>query len=85
MALGLPLLLLLVAILMVSTVRYPSGKQIDLRTKTKLTTLIMYITVAAAVVRFKEYAMFFVCLGYIFFGLLRHWRRHGLMKHAPLV
>jgi CDP-diacylglycerol--serine O-phosphatidyltransferase len=85
MALGLPLLLLLVAILMVSTVRYPSGKQIDLRTKTKLTTLIMYIAVAAAVVLFKEYAMFFVCLGYIFFGLIRHWRRHGLMKHAPLV
>lgn len=85
MAFGLPLLLLLVAILMVSTVRYPSGKQIDLRTKTKLTTLIMYIAVAAAVVHFKEYAMFFVCLGYIFFGLIRHWRRHGLMKHAPLV
>jgi CDP-diacylglycerol--serine O-phosphatidyltransferase len=85
MAFGLPLLLLLVSILMVSTVRYPSGKQIDLRTKTKLTTLIVYISVAAAVVRFKEYAMFFVCLGYIFFGLLRHWRRHGLIKHAPLV
>jgi CDP-diacylglycerol--serine O-phosphatidyltransferase len=85
MAFGLPLLLLLVSILMVSTVRYPSGKQIDLRTKTKLTTMILYISVAAAVVRFKEYAMFFVCLGYIFFGLLRHWRRHGLIKHAPLV
>jgi CDP-diacylglycerol--serine O-phosphatidyltransferase len=85
MAFGLPLLLLLVAFLMVSTVRYPSGKQIDLRTKTKLTTLILYITFGAAVVRFKEYGMFFVCLGYIFFGLIRHWRRHGLMKHAPLV
>jgi CDP-diacylglycerol--serine O-phosphatidyltransferase len=85
MALGLPLLLLLVAMLMVSTVRYPSGKQIDLRTRTKLTTLVLYIAVGAAVVIFKEYAMFFVCLGYIFYGLIRHWRRHGLMKHAPLV
>ena len=85
MALGLPLLLLLVAVLMVSTVRYPSGKQIDLRTKTKLTTLVVYVIVGAAVVRFKEYGMFFVCLGYIFYGLIRHWRRHGLIKHAPLV
>jgi CDP-diacylglycerol--serine O-phosphatidyltransferase len=84
-ALGLPLLLLLVAMLMVSTVRYPSGKHIDLRTKTKLPTLIVYIVVGAAVVRFKEYGMFFLCLGYIFFGLIRHWRQHGFMKHAPLV
>lgn len=82
---GLPPLLLLVAMLMVSMVRYPSGKQIDLRTKTKLTTLVIYVVVGAAVVRFKEYAMFIVCLGYIFFGLVRHWRRHGLIKRAPLV
>lgn len=85
MTLGLPPLLLLVAMLMVSMVRYPSGKQIDLRTKTKLTTLVIYVAFGAAVVRFKEYAMFFVCLGYIFYGLIRHWRRHGLIKRAPLV
>jgi CDP-diacylglycerol--serine O-phosphatidyltransferase len=85
LALGLPALLLLVAMLMVSTVRYPSGKQIDLRTKTNLTTLVIYVAVGATVVRFKEYGMFIVCLGYIFFGLVRHWRRHGLIKRAPLV
>ncbi|MFA6285763.1 MAG: phosphatidylcholine/phosphatidylserine synthase [Opitutaceae bacterium] len=84
-ALALPPLLLLVAILMVSTVRYPSGKQIDLRTKTKLTTLVIYIVVAATVVRFKEYAMFIVCLSYIFYGLVKHWRNHGITKRAPLV
>jgi CDP-diacylglycerol---serine O-phosphatidyltransferase len=83
--LGLPPLLLLVAMLMVSMVRYPSGKQIDLRTKTKLTTWVIYVAVGAAVVRFKEYGMIFVCLGYIFYGLVRHWRRHGLIKRAPLV
>jgi len=85
LALALPPLLLLVAILMVSTVRYPSGKQIDMRTKTKLTTLVIYVVIGAAVVRFKEYAMFIVCLGYIFYGLIRHWRNHGLTKRAPLV
>jgi CDP-diacylglycerol---serine O-phosphatidyltransferase len=85
MTLGLPPLLLLVAMLMVSTVRYPSGKQIDLRTKTKLTTLVIYVVVAAAVIRFKEYGMIALCLGYIFYGLVRHWRRHGPIKRAPLV
>jgi CDP-diacylglycerol---serine O-phosphatidyltransferase len=85
MTLGLPPFLLLVAMLMVSTVRYPSGKQIDLRTKTKLTTLVIYVIVAAAVIRFKEYGMITLCLGYIFFGLIRHWRRHGPIKRAPLV
>jgi len=83
--LALPPLLLLVAMLMVSMVRYPSGKQIDMRTKTKLTTLVIYVAVGAAVVRFKEYAIFVVCLGYIFFGLIRHWRRHGFSHRAPLL
>lgn len=73
-ALALPPLLLLVAVLMVSTVRYPSGKQIDLRTRTKLTTWIILVAVVAAVVRFKEYGMLICCLGYIFFGLGRHLR-----------
>ncbi|MFA6962781.1 MAG: CDP-alcohol phosphatidyltransferase family protein [Opitutaceae bacterium] len=82
---ALPPLLLLVAMLMVSMVRYPSGKQIDLRTKTKLTTLVIYVAIGAAVIRFKEYGMLIVCLAYIFYGLVRHWRRHGLIKRAPLV
>jgi CDP-diacylglycerol---serine O-phosphatidyltransferase len=77
-ALVLPVLMLLIAILMVSTVRYPSGKQIDLKTKTKLTTLVLYVGVAAGVVVYKEYGMLACCLGYIFFGLIRHLRRSRL-------
>ncbi len=73
-ALILPVLMLLIAVLMVSTVRYPSGKQIDFQTKTKVTTLIVYVAVAAGVVVYKEYGMLAVCLGYIFFGLIRHLR-----------
>lgn len=84
-ALALPPLLLLIAMLMVSTVRYPSGKQIDLQTKTKLTTFVLIGVVAAAVVAFKEYGMFIACLGYIFYGLIKHWRKHGITKRAPLV
>lgn len=74
-ALGLPVLMLLIAVLMVSKVRYPSGKQIDFQTKTKLTTLILYVIAAAAVVVYKEFGMLAACLTYIFYGLIRHIRR----------
>lgn len=74
-ALALPVLMLLIAVLMVSTVRYPSGKQIDFQTKTKIPTLILYVVVAAFVGLYKEYGMLAACLGYIFFGLIRHLRR----------
>lgn len=74
-ALGLPFLLLLIAGLMVSTVRYPSGKQIDLQTKTRLTSFVMFGAAAATVVVFKEFGMLAICLSYIFYGLIRHLRR----------
>ncbi len=74
-ALGLPVLLVLIAVLMVSTVRYPSGKQIDLQTRTPLVTFIIFLGVAAAVVVFKEYGMLALSLGYIFYGLIRHIRQ----------
>lgn len=77
-ALGLPILLVLIAGLMVSPVRYPSGKQIDLHTRTPLVTFILILGIAAAVVIFKEFGMLSVCLGYIFYGLIRHMRRSSL-------
>lgn len=83
-ALALPPLLLLIAVLMVSTVRYPSGKTIDLRTRTKLTTWIILMAVGAAVIRFKEYGMLACCISYIFIGLFRHFRRNPLLKPAAL-
>lgn len=74
-ALALPPLLLLIAILMVSTVRYPSGKGVDLQTKTRLQPFIFFLVVAFGIYLYKEVAMLGVCLGYIFYGLFRHWRR----------
>lgn len=74
-ALALPPLLGLIAVLMVSTVRYPSGKNIDLQTKTRLMPFVGFLIFAGAVVMFKEFAVLGTALGYIFFGLIRHWRR----------
>lgn len=70
-AMVLPPLLLLIALMMVSEIRYPSGKQIDFETKTKLPTFILLLIAFVAVIAFKEVGMLVVMLSYIFFGLFR--------------
>jgi CDP-diacylglycerol--serine O-phosphatidyltransferase len=74
-ALALPPLMLLIAILMVSTVRYPSGKNLDLQTKTRLRSFVIFLILIGLVVLFKEIAVLVACLAYIFVGLIRQWRR----------
>jgi CDP-diacylglycerol--serine O-phosphatidyltransferase len=74
-ALALPPLMLLVAFLMVSTVRYPSGKNVDMQTQTRVRPFIFLLCCIGLVVFYKEYAVLGICLGYIFFGLLRYLRR----------
>jgi len=70
-ALALPPLLLLIALMMVSKIRYPSGKQIDLQTKTPLPTFILLLIAFVAVIAFKEIGMLVIMLSYIFFGIVR--------------
>jgi CDP-diacylglycerol--serine O-phosphatidyltransferase len=74
-ALVLPFLMLLIAFLMMSTVRYPSGKTVDLQTQTRLRTFVVIILLIGLIFIYKEIAFMCLCLGYIFFGLFRHWRR----------
>jgi CDP-diacylglycerol--serine O-phosphatidyltransferase len=74
-ALALPPLMLLVAFLMVSTVRYPSGKNVDMQTQTRLRPFIFLLCCIGLVIFYKEFAVLGICLGYIFFGLIRYVRR----------
>ena len=74
-ALVLPPLMLLVSFLMMSTVRYPSGKKIDMQTRTRARTFVLFLAVLAAVVFYKEVGVLGVCIGYLFYGLFRHVRR----------
>lgn len=80
-ALILPVLMALIAILMVSTVRYPSGKKVDLQTRTRLTTFVPVLIAVAGIAIFKEIGLLAVTLGYIGFGLVRHIRR-AMLHHA---
>ena len=84
-ALTLPCLMLLIGLLMMSTVRYPSGKGIDLQTKMKLRSFAGALALGGLIYFFKEYALLGICLTYIFFGLIRHWRRPAapLPRHVP--
>lgn len=74
-ALALPFLMLLVAFLMMSTVRYPSGKKVDMQTQTRLRPFIVLIVLVGLVIVYQEIAVLGICLGYIFFGLFRYVRR----------
>jgi CDP-diacylglycerol--serine O-phosphatidyltransferase len=68
---------------MVSTVRYPSGKQVDLQTRTRFRTFLAVILVIGLMIFFREIAFMSLCLGYIFFGIIRSirsWRRYRLAR-----
>lgn len=82
-ALALPPLLGLIAILMVSGIRYPSGKKVDMQTKTRLLPFVALLVFIGGVVLFKEIAILCATLGYIFFGLGRHLRRRQRLKTPP--
>ena len=75
LALVLPFLMVLIAALMMSTVRYPSGKKVDLQTQTRLRTFVLILVIIGCVLAYREIAFMALCLGYIFFGLIRNWRR----------
>ena len=72
---ALPILLLLISFLMVSTIRYPSFKKIDWQTKTRLWTFILVLIVGALVWKLREISFLVIFLGYIGFGIARHVRR----------
>jgi len=65
-------LMLIISYLMVSNVRFPSFKKIDWNTKTRSRGFILIILVAVAAYRYREYALPAVFLGYICWGVIRH-------------
>ncbi|HUJ43578.1 MAG TPA: CDP-diacylglycerol--serine O-phosphatidyltransferase [Opitutaceae bacterium] len=80
LALVLPVLLLLIAVLMVSTIRYPSLKQVDWQTRTRFRTFIYLTIVAGFIFWLQEVALVTLFLSYIVWGLVRQIRR-GLLVH----
>ena len=79
-ALALPFLLILVSFLMVSTIRYPSFKQVNWEMKARLRTAVLAFIIAAVVWRLHELSVFFLFLGYIVYGIFAHYQRS--VRHA---
>lgn len=82
LTLALPLLLILVAMLMVSTVRYPSFKAVNWETKTRFRTFVVAVIAVALLWKLREVAFFFLFLGYIAYGLFTHYQRAA--RHARM-
>lgn len=74
LALLLPVLLVIIALLMVSNIRYPSLKRIGTRTRVDFRTFIFVFVVIGAVFLFHYIAVALVFLGYIFYGIYHHLR-----------
>lgn len=82
LTLALPFLLILIAMLMVSTVRYPSFKAVNWETKTRFRTFVVVVIAVALLWKLREVAFFFLFLGYIAYGLFTHYQRAA--RHARM-
>jgi CDP-diacylglycerol--serine O-phosphatidyltransferase len=82
LTIALPLLLILVSFLMISTVRYPSFKQVNWETKTRFQSFVGVIIIGVVVWRLREIAFFFLFLAYIAYGLFTHYQRG--VRHAQM-
>jgi CDP-diacylglycerol--serine O-phosphatidyltransferase len=69
----LPVFLVIIALLMMSRVRYPSLKSIGVRTKMDLGTFAAVILVLVGTYVFHYFAIAVLFAGYILYGLTRHW------------
>jgi CDP-diacylglycerol--serine O-phosphatidyltransferase len=71
----LPLLMILISALMMSSYRYPSGKNVDMQTQTRFRTFVVLLVLIVLILFFREVALLGLFLGYIFYGVVRRWRR----------
>jgi len=69
---ALPALMILISILMVSTIRYPSFKQIGWHTRARFGTFVLLLVVAATVFFLKQYALVVLFFSYLVWGIVRH-------------
>ena len=67
-----PAFLVLIALLMVSTIRYPSFKAVNWRTKVTPVSFVLGVLAAIAVIYFHKVSFSVLFLCYILFGIGRH-------------
>lgn len=75
--------MVMIALLMVSSVRYPSFKNIGRSTQLNYRTFIFLFLAIALGVLFHVYAASILFLGYVFYGLFRHLWQLRKSDQAP--
>ena len=81
-ALGaLPLLMLLTAWLMVSSVRFPSFKDLNWRTRIRFRTFILIFGTGVLIYNFRHVGFLVLFLGYIGYGMSRHIQLQNKRRH----
>jgi|TARA_B110000438_G_scaffold292846_1_gene331779 CDP-diacylglycerol--serine O-phosphatidyltransferase len=73
--LGLPLLLVVISILMVSSLPYPSFKSIGQKTRLSLTSFLLVLLAAVIIYQFHFIAVAASFVGYILFGVFRAFQK----------
>ncbi len=81
----LPFLMLLIAGLMVSSIPYPSFKNINWRTRAPVKTFISVIILAIILFIFREISISLLFLSYIFYGLFASFKKIIRSKNKPVL
>lgn len=74
----LPILMILIAYLMVSSIHYPSFKEIDWNTKARFRTFIIIFAVGVILFLWREIGLVLLFHVYIFYGIYHHWQRRSV-------
>jgi CDP-diacylglycerol--serine O-phosphatidyltransferase len=64
--------MLVISFLMISNVRFPSFKKLDWTARARTRGFILIIITAAVVFRYPQYSFPALFLGYIIYGMIRH-------------
>jgi len=70
----LPALMILIAYLMVSSIRYPSFKHVDWTTRMRFTSFILLIIILTLIAMFRAVGVSLLFHAYIFYGIFLHLR-----------
>jgi CDP-diacylglycerol--serine O-phosphatidyltransferase len=69
----LPVLMVMLSILMVSNVRYPTFKRVDWNQLRSVSVLAAIVTIGLLMVQFFQVTLALLFVGYMFYGLVRPW------------
>lgn len=81
-ALLLPFLLILISVLMVSNIHYPSFKNVNWQTRTAHKTFIFVVVLAIIVFLFREISLAIIFLTYVFYGIFSALRKYNRSRKS---